>query len=125
MMSDLIFQRVNLIHIEKQPPEDLMETICSILYCATRITEVTELKEMSQQFGSKYGKKWAEANMDNRSGHVADKIVKALSSKPPTLEVVNKKLMEIAKENGVDWDPEEEEEFKIAKENGVDWDPEE
>jgi len=109
MMCDLVFQRVNLITNEKRPPEDLMETMCSILYCSERI-EIPELMEISKQFGAKYGKDWIKHNAENRSGHVAPKIVTALSSKPPSMEAVQKKLVEISTENDVDWDPEAEEE---------------
>jgi len=108
MMCDLVHQRVNLITNEKAPPEDLMETMCSILYCSERI-EIPELMEISKQFGGKYGKEWIRCNSENRSGFVAKKIVNALSSKPPTMEAVQKKLVEIASENEVDWDPEAEE----------------
>jgi len=109
MMCDLVFQRVNLITNEKRPPEDLMETMCSILYCSERI-EIPELMEISKQFGGKYGKDWIKHNAENRSGNVAPKIIQALSSKPPSMEAVQKKLVEIATENDVEWDPEAEEE---------------
>jgi len=108
MMCDLVFQRVNLITNEKAPPEDLMETMCSILYCSERI-EIPELMEISKLFGAKYGKDWIKNNAENRSGFVARKIVMALSSKPPSMEAVQKKLVEIATENDVEWDPEAEE----------------
>jgi len=109
MMCDLVYQRVNLITNEKSPPEDLMETMCSILYCSERI-EISELMEISKQFGAKYGKDWIKNNAENRSGFVARKIEMALSSKPPTMEAVQKKLVEISDENDVGWDPEAEEE---------------
>jgi hypothetical protein len=126
MMCDLVYQRVNLITNEKAPPEDLMETFCSILYCSERI-EIPELMEISQQFGAKYGKEWIKNNAENRSGFVARKIVNALSSKPPSMETVQKKLVEIANENEVDWDPEAEEEtlqiVELKEEEKVETDP--
>jgi len=109
MMCDLVHQRVNLISNERKPPEDLMETMCSILYCSERI-EIPELMEISKQFGEKYGEKWIKKNAENRSGFVARKLKTALSSKPPTMEAVQKKLVEIATENDVEWDPEAEKE---------------
>lgn len=108
LMCDLVHQRVNLITSERKPPEDLMETVCSILYCSGRI-EIPELMEISKQFGEKYGEKWIKKNAKNRSGFVARKLVTALSSKPPTMEAVQKKLHEIATENDVEWDPMAEE----------------
>merc|ERR1719193_870358 len=69
MMCDLVHQRVNLITKAKRPPEDLLETMCSILYCAERIS-ISELMDISKQFGLKYGKKWIKRNIENRSGMV-------------------------------------------------------
>jgi len=115
MMCDLVHQRVNLINNERKPPEDLMETMCSILYCSKRI-EIPELMEISKQFGEKYGEKWIKKNKENRSGYVTRKLKAALTSKPPTMEAVQKKLVEIATENDVEWDPEAEEEtMRIVK----------
>jgi len=126
MMCDLVYQRVNLITNEKTPPEDLMETFCSILYCSERI-EIPELMEISKQFHAKYGKEWIKNNAENRSGFVARKIVNALSSKPPSMEAVQKKLVEIATENEVEWDPEAEEEtltiVELKEEEKVETDP--
>jgi len=126
MMCDLVYQRVNLITNEKSPPEDLMETMCSILYCSERI-EIPELKEISLQFGAKYGKEWIKNNAENRSGFVARRIEVALSSKPPSMEAVQKKLVDIATENEVDWDPEAEEEtlqiVELKEEEKIETDP--
>jgi len=115
LMCDLIHQRVNLISKAKLPPEDLLETMCSILYCAERIS-VPELMEISKQFGRKYGEKWIKRNKENRSGMVARKIENALSSKPPTMEEAQKKLIEIAEENDVEMpETEEQAEIQIVK----------
>jgi len=126
-MCDLIHQRVDLINKERLPPEDLMESICTILYCSQRI-DIRELKGISKQFALKYGEKWLKKNKENRSGMVSQKVETALSPKPPTMEDVQKKLVQIAAENAVDWCPEVDKEtnlqiVKYTEEKTVETDP--
>ena len=104
LMCELLVARTALITASKTCPVDLEEGIASIIYCASRI-EVPELKTVSEQIASKYGKDWVLAHTDNRSGKVNQRIIEKLSIQPPPFEVVFAMLKEIAATYQVEWEP--------------------
>ena len=61
-----------VIRLNRECPEDLIESVCTILYCAKRV-DIPELSEIGAQFKAKWGPKWFEANIENRSGRVSKK----------------------------------------------------
>ena len=74
MMCDLIHQRVKQIEVAKKDcPEDLLESICTLMYCANRV-DIPELKEICGQFKAKWGDKWFEKHVENRSGRVSKQV---------------------------------------------------
>eukprot|EP01084_Bolivina_argentea_P190360 327157_1 len=112
MMCDLIHQRVKQIEAaKKECPEDLLESICTILYCAKRV-DIPELAEIGGQFKAKWGDKWFNQHIENKSGRVSKQIIEKLSPQPPKRATVDKKMLEIATKYDLDWapgqDPEEE-----------------
>lgn len=75
MMCDLIHQRVKQIEVSKKEcPEDLLESICTLLYCAKRV-DIPELTEVGGQFKAKWGEKWFNANIENKSGRVSKQVM--------------------------------------------------
>lgn len=73
MMCDLIATRIKQIDSAKECPTDLLESVCTLLYCAKRI-DIPELTVVGGQFQAKWGNKWFEANIENRSGRVSKQV---------------------------------------------------
>lgn len=75
MMCDLIHQRVKQIEVSKKEcPEDLLESVCTLLYCAKRV-DIPELSEVGAQFKAKWGEKWFNQNIENKSGRVSRQVI--------------------------------------------------
>jgi len=89
---------------KKDCPEDLLESICTLLYCANRV-DIPELKEIGGQFKAKWGDKWFEKHIENRSGRVSRQIIEKLSPQPPKRATVDQKMQEIANKFDVEWNP--------------------
>merc|ERR1712228_834557 len=105
MMLDLIHQRVKQIEVSKKEcPEDLLESVCTLLYCAKRV-DVPELSEVGAQFKAKWGDKWFNQHIENKSGRVSKQIIEKLSPQPPKRSTVDAKLQEIAKKYDLEWKP--------------------
>jgi len=104
LMCDLLAARIGLLDSEKECPEDLVEACASIIYCAGRV-EVSELKEIGQFLGAKFGKQWAESFINNDTGVVSQRVIDRLSVKPPPFEDVIKLLTDIAEQFDIDWKP--------------------
>eukprot|EP00485_Elphidium_margaritaceum_P011749 CAMPEP_0202692996 /NCGR_PEP_ID=MMETSP1385-20130828/7228_1 /ASSEMBLY_ACC=CAM_ASM_000861 /TAXON_ID=933848 /ORGANISM="Elphidium margaritaceum" /LENGTH=487 /DNA_ID=CAMNT_0049348615 /DNA_START=29 /DNA_END=1492 /DNA_ORIENTATION=+ len=108
MMCDLIHQRVRQIEgAKKTCPEDLLESICTILYCAKRV-DIPELIEVGGQFKAKWGDNWFNSNIENKSGRVSKQIIEKLAPHPPKRTVVDAKLKEIATKYDLEWEPGDE-----------------
>ena len=75
MMCDLIHQRVKQIEASKKDcPEDLLESVCTILYCAKRV-DIPELTVIGGQFKAKWGDKWFQKHVENKSGRVSKQVL--------------------------------------------------
>eukprot|EP01084_Bolivina_argentea_P289631 497381_1 len=108
MMCDLLHQRVKQIEVSKKEcPEDLLESVCTILYCAKRV-DIPELTEVGGQFKAKWGEKWFNKHIENRSGRVSKQIIEKLSPQPPKRATVDKKMKEIADKFDLDWEPDDD-----------------
>lgn len=70
-------------------------------------TEIKELQAARQLLVEKYGKEFALAAMENADGkQVAERVVRRLRVEPPSEELVEGYLREIARTYGVRWPPE-------------------
>lgn len=79
----------------------LEEAVKSLIYAAPR-TDVKELQSVRALLVDKYGKEFALAAMEPDS-NVSEKVLKKLAVTPPSQELVNGYLEEIARTYGVDW----------------------
>lgn len=106
VMFSFLSQRMQLLLAAKPPcPEDFDETCSTIIYCAARIAEVPELREVAQQLALKFGTEWAEAHRNNHSGKVPPRIVTLLAATPPPLARIVPVLRQIAADHDVEWEP--------------------
>ena len=79
----------------------LEEAVKSLIYAAPR-TDVKELQNVRLLLVDKYGKDFALEAMEP-DAHVSGKVLKKLTVTPPSQELVNGYLEEIARTYGVDW----------------------
>jgi len=106
MYCDLLLARFGLIQQMNTLDEGLAESISSLIWVAPRMqADVTELKLIADQLGVKYGKVYAAACRDNTIGTVAPKLMHKLSVQAPPKILVEKYLIEIAKNYNVAYEP--------------------
>jgi len=104
LTCELLAERIKLIKSEKKCPEDLLSSISTLIWAASRV-DISELIEVKKQFTKKYGSEFIEAAMENRGGILNERIVAKLSVQPPTAFLVQTYLEKIADEFDVDWKP--------------------
>lgn len=106
MYCDLLLARFGLIQQMKTLDDGLAEAISSLIWVAPRMqADVAELKIIGDQLSLKYGKPYAAACRDNAIGTVAPKLMHKLSVQAPPKILVEKYLIEIAKNYNVEYEP--------------------
>ena len=74
----------------------------SLVHAAPR-TEIKELQQARALLLEKYGKEFAQAAIENTDGKVAPRVLERLKVEPPSPELVQRYLEEIARTYSVDW----------------------
>jgi len=88
--------------------DGLAEAIASMIWIAPRMqSDAAELKLISDQLTLKYGKQYAEACRDNSIEKVSPKLMQKMSVQAPSKLLVEKYLIEIARNYNVDYEPDE------------------
>jgi vacuolar protein sorting-associated protein IST1 len=100
LYCELLLARTGLMEAPTCDP-GLEEAVKSLIYAAPR-TDVKELQSVRVLLVDKYGKEFALAAMEPDS-NVSEKVLKKLAVTPPSQELVNGYLEEIARTYGVDW----------------------
>ena len=100
LYCELLLARTGLMEPPTCDP-GLEEAVKSLIYAAPR-TDVKELQGVRALLVDKYGKDFALAAMEPDE-IVSDKVLKKLAVTPPSQELVNGYLEEIARTYGVDW----------------------
>ncbi|KAL3501696.1 hypothetical protein ACH5RR_036145 [Cinchona calisaya] len=114
-----LIERIDLIEHEKTCPEELMETVSSLIYAATRCGEFPELQEIRAIFTSRFGKEFAARAVELRNNcGVNPKMIQKLSTRMPSLDNRMKVLKEIASENNIVLQIEEVELEKAEEQKG-------
>lgn len=104
LLCELLFERMNLIISMKACPTDLREAVSTLIWAAPR-TQVQELLAIKKLFSAKYGKNFTQNAVSNADGIVNERIVHKLGVQPPNAFLVLQYMREIAKSNGIDWQP--------------------
>lgn len=95
LYCELLLARSALLDQRECDP-GLEEAVKTIIYSATR-TEVKELHQVRELLMHKFGKEFAENAIENADEIVPEKVMKRLSTAPPSPDLVNLYLVEIAK----------------------------
>ncbi|KAL4250380.1 IST1 family protein, partial [Pleurotus pulmonarius] len=111
LYSELLLARFGLLDQNtREPDPGVSEGVCNIIHAAPR----TELKGnrcfaiarvLREILMHKYGREFSIAVMENRDGRVSDRVINKLTVTPPSLELVDAYMTEIAKAYSVDWAP--------------------
>jgi len=101
LYCELLLARTGLMEAATCDP-GLEEAVKSLIYAAPR-TDVKELNSVRVLLMEKYGKEFAMQAMENSDEKVSEKVLKKLAVTPPSQELVNGYLEEIARTYGVDW----------------------
>ncbi|KAG5676373.1 hypothetical protein PVAND_006214 [Polypedilum vanderplanki] len=109
MFCDLILARFGLITQLKELDEGISEAVASIIWVAPRlISDVPELKIISDQLTLKYGKAYADAcRAAVPPSNVSEKLQHKMSIQAPPKLLVEKYLIEIAKIFNIDYEPDQ------------------
>lgn len=82
------------------------EAIASLIWACPRLqADITELKGISEQLSSKYGKEFAQACRTNELNNVSEKVMHKLSVQAPPKILIERYMMEIAKTYNVPFEP--------------------
>ncbi|XP_063379023.1 IST1 homolog [Cydia fagiglandana] len=109
MYCDLILARFGLVTQMKELDEGLAEAISSLIWVAPRMhTDVQELKIISDLLTAKYGKIYADACRNESVNTISEKLKHKLSVQSPPKILVERYLIEIAKNYNVEYTPDEQ-----------------
>ncbi|KAJ3594285.1 hypothetical protein NHX12_006616 [Muraenolepis orangiensis] len=104
--SDLLLARFGLIQSMKELDPGLQESVSTLIWAAPRLqSEVVELKIVSDQLCAKYSKEYGKLCRTNQIGTVNDRLVHKLSVEAPPKILVERYLIEIAKNYNVPYEP--------------------
>ncbi|XP_077057683.1 IST1 homolog isoform X2 [Siphateles boraxobius] len=106
LYCDLLLTRFGLIQSMKELDPGLQEAVSTLIWAAPRLqSEVAELKTVSDQLCAKYSKEYGKLCRTNQIGTVNDRLMHKLSVEAPPKILVERYLIEIAKNYNVPYEP--------------------
>ncbi|XP_043493670.1 IST1 homolog [Polistes fuscatus] len=106
MYCDLLLARFGLIQQMKNLDEGLAEAISTIIWAAPRIqTDVQEIKVIADILTAKYGRQYTEACKEEAIQTISEKLKHKMSVQSPPKLLVEKYLIEIAKNYDIEYEP--------------------
>lgn len=109
MYCDLVLARFGLVTQMKELDPGLAEAISSLIWVAPRMhTDVQELKVISDLLTAKYSKIYADACRNEDVNTVSEKLKHKMSVQSPPKILVERYLIEIAKNYNVEYTPDEQ-----------------
>ncbi|XP_048211153.1 IST1 homolog isoform X2 [Perognathus longimembris pacificus] len=106
LYCDLLLARFGLIQSMKELDPGLYESVSTLIWAAPRLqSEVAELKIVADQLCAKYSKEYGKLCRTNQIGTVNDRLMHKLSVEAPPKILVERYLIEIAKNYNVPYEP--------------------
>ncbi|XP_061101735.1 IST1 homolog isoform X2 [Conger conger] len=106
LYCDLLLARFGLIQSMKELDPGLQEAVSTLIWAAPRLqAEVSELKIVSDQLCAKYSKEYGKLCRTNQIGTVNDRLMLKLGVEAPPKILVERYLIEIAKNYNVPYEP--------------------
>lgn len=95
LYCELLLARLNMILDRPTCDPSLLEAVSSLIYSA-QSTDLKELVSIRDILIYKYGTEFGKEALENKDSHVPDKIVRRCGIEPPSEDLVNMYLVEIA-----------------------------
>ncbi|KAI3402575.2 IST1 [Candida oxycetoniae] len=119
LYCELILARLSILLDRSTCDSSLLEAVQSVIYAASH-TELRELTTIRDMLTYKYGVEFGKEALENSGGYVPDKITRRCEIDPPSMDLVDMYLCEIARAYSVPYSglpvvEEEEEEEKGEK----------
>ncbi|XP_058799784.1 IST1 homolog [Phymastichus coffea] len=106
MYCDLLLARFGLIQQMKTLDDGLSEAISTIIWAAPRLqTDVQEMKVIADILTAKYGRQYTDACREEALQTISEKLKHKMSVQSPSKLLVEKYLIEIAKNYNVEYEP--------------------
>ncbi|XP_065358907.1 IST1 homolog isoform X2 [Calliphora vicina] len=107
MYCDLLLARFGLVTQMKELDDGIAEAVSSVVWVCPRLqSDISELKVISDIFIQKYGPQFAEkARTATGDHHVSEKLMHKLQLQAPPKLLVEKYLIEIAKNYNIEYEP--------------------
>ncbi|KDR20771.1 IST1-like protein [Zootermopsis nevadensis] len=106
MYCDLLLARFGLIQQMKTLDAGLSEAISSLLWVAPRLlTDVAEMKVIADLLMAKYGRQYADACREEAVDSISEKLKHKMSVQSPPKLLVEKYLIEIARNYNIEYEP--------------------
>ncbi|XP_061671510.1 IST1 homolog isoform X2 [Syngnathoides biaculeatus] len=106
LYCDLLLTRFGLVQSMKELDTGLQEAVSTLIWAAPRLqSEVVELKLVSDQLCAKYSKEYGKLCRTNQIGTVNERLMHKLSVEAPPKILVERYLIEIAKNYNVPYEP--------------------
>lgn len=113
---DFILSRFGQLQNTKVVDEGLATAVSSLIWITPRFdSDVPELRVISDQLSRKYGKPYVQAVLENQMKTVNETLMKKMSMEVPPKVLVEKYLVEIAKDQKIDYKPDS----KVMKEQQI------
>lgn len=113
---DFLIARFGQLQASEVVDEGLATAVSSLIWVAPRFeNDIPELKVIADQLGRKYGKQYVAAARDNSLKTVNETLMKKMGVQAPPKILVEKYLVEIAKDQKIDYKPDQ----RILKEQEV------
>ncbi|XP_055844538.1 IST1 homolog isoform X2 [Episyrphus balteatus] len=107
MYCDLLLARFGLVTQMKELDDGIAEAVYSLVWVSLRLqSDINELKVISEVFMQKYGPVFTErARTATGEHHVSEKLMHKLNIQAPPKLLVEKYLIEIAKNYNIEYEP--------------------
>lgn len=106
LYCDLLLARFGLVQSMKELEPGLQEAVSTLIWAAPRMqSEVVELKIVADQLCAKYSKEYGKLCRSNQIGTVNDRLMHKLNVEAPPKILVERYLIEIAKNYNVPYEP--------------------
>ncbi|KAL9678550.1 hypothetical protein QQ045_016395 [Rhodiola kirilowii] len=105
LFCEFVLARVPVLESQKECPPELREAIASIVFAAPRCSDLPDLLQVRNLFGTKYGKEFVRAASELRPDTSVNRsLIEKLSANAPSPEARLELLKQIALEYNMNWD---------------------
>ncbi|KAG9475020.1 hypothetical protein GDO78_003463 [Eleutherodactylus coqui] len=105
LYCDLLLARFGLIQSMRELDPGLAEAVSTLIWAAPRLTDISELNIVANQLCHKYSKEYGNLCRTNQIGTVSSRLMQKLSPEAPPKILVERYLIEIAKNYNVQYEP--------------------